>query len=339
MRNSKGPRRWASLAIGLATVTMVAACGGDDSSSSDTPAPATAATADSTAAPETTAADPRADWPEKLILGAVPSEESTALVESYSKLIQVLEEELGIPVEFFQATDYAGIIEAQIAGKVDIAQYGPFAYVIARFNDADISPIGALVDGPDEKPGYQSYGIVKAGSDITDLEGFRGKKVCFVDPGSTSGYLYPSAGLLELGIDPESDVTPVFAGGHDASVISVNNGDCDAGFAFDAMVDSVLIEAGDIAEGDITTVWKSEVIAGSPLAMQNGLPESLKAEIIRLVLEVANRDQLLADGRCTSADDCGLTDENAWGWIPVEDSFYDGVRAVCEATKSAKCEG
>jgi len=343
MRILKASRRWSALAVGFASLTMIAACGGDDSESgsSDTPAPATAAPSggDTTAAPETTAADPRADWPEKLILGAVPSEESTALVESYSKLIQVLEEELGLEVEFFQATDYAGIIEAQIAGRVDLAQYGPFSYVIARFNDADIAPIGALVDAPDEKPGYQSYGIVKAGSDITDLEGFRGKRVCFVDPGSTSGYLYPSAGLLELGIDPEADVTPVFAGGHDASVISVNNGDCDAGFAFDAMVDSVLIEAGDIAEGDITTVWKSEVIAGSPLAMQNSLPESLKAEIIRLVLEVANRDQLLADGRCTSADDCGLTDENAWGWVPVKDSFYDGVRAVCTATKSARCEG
>jgi phosphonate transport system substrate-binding protein len=337
MRISKVARRWSALVIGLALVSMIAACGGDDESSSDTPA--ASAGGDTTVAPETTAADPRADWPEKLVLGAVPSEESTALVESYSKLIEVLEEELGLEVEFFQATDYAGIIEAQIAGKVDLAQYGPFSYVIARFNDADIAPIGALVDAPDEKPGYQSYGIVKTGSDITDLEGFRGKKVCFVDPGSTSGYLDPSAGLLDLGIDPEVDVTPVFAGGHDASVISVNNGDCDAGFAFDAMVDSVLIESGDIAEGDITTVWKSEVIAGSPLAMQNGLPESLKAEITRLVLEVANRDQLLADGRCTSADDCGLTDENAWGWVVVEDSFYDGVRAVCEATKSAKCEG
>lgn len=334
MRNSKISRRCTALTIGLASITLVAACGGDDSSPPDTPAPATA-----TGAPETTAADPRADWPEKLVLGAVPSEESTALEESYSKLIQVLEEELGLEVEFFQATDYAGIIEAQIAGKVDIAQYGPFAYVIAKNNGADILPIGAIVDGPDEEPGYQSYGIVKTGSDISDLEGFRGKKVCFVDPGSTSGYLYPSAGLLELGIDPEADVTPVFAGGHDASVISVKNGDCDAGFAFDAMVDSVLIEAGDIAEGEITTVWKSEVIAGSPLAMQNSLPESLKAEITRLVLEVANRDQLLADGRCTSADDCGLTDENAWGWIVVQDSFYDGVRAVCKATKSAKCEG
>lgn len=333
MRKSSVSRRWTALVLGLATVSIVAACGSNDEGSSDTPAP------QATGAPVTTEADPRADWPKKLIMGAVPAEESTALVESYSKLIQVLEEELGLEVEFFQATDYAGIIEAQIAGRVDLAQYGPFAYVIAKFNDADISPIGALVDDPDEKPGYQAYGIVKAGSTITDLAGFAGKKVCFVDPGSTSGFLYPSAGLLELGIDPKSDVTPVFAGGHDASVISVNNGDCEAGFAFDAMVDSILIGAGDIKEGDVTTVWKSEVIAGSPIAILNTLPQSLIDEITRLVLEVANRDQLLIDGRCTSADDCGLTDENAWGWVRVDDSFYDGVRAVCTATKSAKCEG
>lgn len=335
MSRSVSVRRWVALAAAVASASALVACGGDDESTETTAAPV----AESTAAPETTAADPRADWPTKLVLGAVPSEESTALEESYSKLIQVLEEELGIEVEFFQATDYAGIIEAQIAGKVDIAQYGPFAYVIAKNNGADIVPIGAIVDGPDEKPGYQSYGIVKAGSPITKLDDFKGKKVCFVDPGSTSGYLYPSAGLLALGIDPEKDVTPVFAGGHDASVISVNNGDCEAGFAFDAMVDSVLIEQGDIKAGDIVTVWKSETIAGSPLAIQNSLPESLRAEIIRLVLEEANRDALLASGRCTNADDCGLTDENAWGWIVVEDSFYDGVRAVCEQTKSAKCDG
>ncbi len=337
------PRRRYALAALTATLALLAASCGDDAETTETTVAATAAPTESTSASaETTAAptDPKADWPDKLVLGAVPSEESTALQESYSKLIEVLERDLGIEVEFFQATDYAGIIEAQIAGKVDLAQYGPFAYVIAKFNGANIGPVGALVDAPDEKPGYQSYGIAKAdNTEINSLEDFAGKSVCFVDPGSTSGYLYPSAGLLDLGIDPETGVSPVFAGGHDASVISVNNGDCEAGFAFDAMVDSVLIEAGDIAEGDIKTVWKSEVIAGSPIAIRLDLPASLVAEISRIVLENANRDALLETGLCTDAENCGLTDENAWGWVPVEDSFYDGVRAVCELTKSAKCEG
>ena len=51
-----------------------------------------------------------------------------------------------------------------------------------------------------------------------------GKKVCFVDPSSTSGYLFPSYNLLKAGVDPKTDVTPVFAGKHDVSVQKVAAG-------------------------------------------------------------------------------------------------------------------
>jgi phosphonate transport system substrate-binding protein len=104
------------------------------------------------------------------------------------------------------------------------------------------------------------------------------------------------------------------------------------------MVDSNLIESGQIAEGEIKTVWKSEMIAGSPLAHRTTLPATLIAEIKRVVLEVVNTDNLIAAGKCTDVSDCGLTDENVWGWVAKDDSFFDGVRAVCEATKSTKCE-
>jgi phosphonate transport system substrate-binding protein len=133
-------------------------------------------------------------------------------------------------------------------------------------------------------------------------------------------------------------VTPIFAGGHDASVLAVANGDCEVGFAFDAMVDKNLIESGDIEEGEIKTVWKSEVIAGSPLAMQAGLPQTLKDEIRRVITEEANVDALVASGICDSVENCGLTDEKVWGYVYKDDSFYDGVRKVCEVTGSSKCK-
>lgn len=281
-------------------------------------------------------------WPETLVVGAVPSEESQSLIESYSLLIEELEEELGIPVEFTQATDYAGVIEGQVAERVHLAQYGPFSYVLAGFRGADLEIAGVMTDGPDIEPGYQSYGIANPASGITSIEDFAGKKVCFVDPASTSGFLYPSEGLLSAGIDPDpdstTDITPIFAGGHDASVISVANGDCDAGFAFDAMVDSILIDSGDINEGDVVTVWKSEVIAGSPMAMLGTLPADLQERIVDVVQNRVNVDSLVAAGKCTGVDDCGITDENIWGWVSKPDSFYDGVRKVCEVTGSSKCQ-
>ncbi len=326
---------------------LAAACGGDDdgeagaSAAASTTTEAPAAKAGTSAPAGSVAGDgvDRSGWPDSIVMGAVPSEESSALQESYAKLLQVIEEDLDIEVEFFQATDYAGIIEAQVAGRVDLAQYGPFSYVIAKNAGADIVPIGAIVEDPEEKPGYQSYGIARAdNASVSTLADFAGKTVCFVDPGSTSGYLYPSAGLLAEGIDPATGVKPVFAGGHDASVLAVNNGDCEVGFAFDDMVDNALIEAGDIKAGDIKTVWKSEVIAGSPIAVSNELPSTLVDELTRVILEEANQERLLERGICTDVASCGLTDENAWGWVPVDDAFYDGVRKVCEQTKSAKCE-
>jgi phosphonate transport system substrate-binding protein len=275
--------------------------------------------------------------PESLVFAAVPSEEASRLEESYRVTLEILEAELGVDIEFFQAADYAGVIEGQIAGTVDIAQYGPFSYVIATNNGAAIEPAGAMTGAPDEEPGYQSYGIAPADSEINSLEDFRGKTVCFVDPSSTSGFLYPSAGLLELGISPETDVTPVFAGGHDASGISVANGDCDAGFAFDSMVDIVLIENGDVAPGELKVVWKSEVIAGSPVAVSTELPDDLRSLIKSTFIDKVNVDWAVANGYCPSADECSLSDEEIWGYKAVDNSFYDGVRKVCEVTEAPAC--
>lgn len=329
---NRGRRRWMAAAAGFSLVLVAAACGDD----SDTETSGDGASAGGSGADGE-------DWPDELVFAAVPAEESSALTASYEKHIDILEEELGIEIEFFQATEYAGVIEGQISGRVHLAQYGPFSYVIATQQGASIEPVGAMLDvnedgEPLDEPGYQSYGIVPAGSDIQSIEDFAGKTVCFVDNASTSGFLYPSEGLLNAGIDPEDDVTPNFAGSHDASVISVANGDCDAGFAYDEMVDSIVVNAGDIEEGDVEVVWESEVIAGSPLAVSSDLPESLVEEIQRILIEQVNVDALSDAGVCTSVDDCNLTDENVWGYAEVEDAYYDGVRTVCEVTEAEACE-
>jgi phosphonate transport system substrate-binding protein len=72
--------------------------------------------------------------------------------------------------------------------------------------------------------------------------------------------------------------------------------------------------------------------------MQAQLPQSLKDEIRRIIIEDANIDALVGLGICGSRDTCDITDQNVWGFVSKPDSFYDGVRTVCEVTRSAKCE-
>ncbi|NLU61780.1 phosphate/phosphite/phosphonate ABC transporter substrate-binding protein [Rhodococcus sp. HNM0563] len=312
-------RTWSAVAVAAAAVLTLSACG--SSADEDSSAGATG----SEGAPET------------LVLASIPSEDSTSLAQEFSLIQQVIEDETGIPVEFQNATDYAAVIEAQRAGKVHIGHYGPFSYATAKDGGVPVQPLGVFADSPDEEPGYQSYAIVPAGSDIRSLEDFRGKTVCFVDPTSTSGYLYPSAGLLEAGVDPEKDVTPVFAGGHDASALAVKSGQCDAGFAFDTMVTETLVQKGDLAEGDLDVIWESEMIAASPSAVLTTLPQDLIDQLTDIYATKLNRPALVEGGYCASEQECELPEGTEYGFIPVADDFYDGVRKVCEITQSPSC--
>lgn len=320
---------WSAILPGLAAVSAVAlVLAGCGSSGSDSKALNTQG------------------FPETLTLAAVPAENSTDLKASYQPVIKLLEKETGSKVEFVQASDYAGVVEGIIADNVDLAFFGPFAYVVAGINGAKLSPLGAVIKDKGGQPGYRSYGLAKSDNkSVNGLKDFAGKRVCFVDPSSTSGFLYPSAGLIEQGVmksGSEDDISaamqPVFAGSHDASALSIVHGDCDAGFAFDTMVDKTMVAKGDLKPGQLKTVWKSDMIAGSVFAANESLgPQSID-KLKNIFTRKVNVENLEKEGFC-KGDGCRVTDERVWGVVPANNSDYDGVRHVCDVTGSAKCKG
>lgn len=273
---------------------------------------------------------------DELVFAAVPSEESTGLEQDYKPVTDMLAAETGKKIRFQKATDYAAIIEGQRAGKIDIAKYGPFSYVLAKNKGVPATAVAGQVEEQGESPGYTSYGITRPDSGIRDLADFKGKKVCFVDPTSTSGSLYPKAGLLAAGVNPETDIQPVFAGGHDSSALAVAHGDCDAGFAFESMVDRQLIEKGQLQPGQLSTVWRSEVIPGDPAVVSEDLDPGLRSKITTALRDKANSDYLRSNGFC--AGECKIGDVGGWGFSGVDDAFYNGIRKVCDATRDEQCQ-
>jgi phosphonate transport system substrate-binding protein len=356
VRFNRKSRRTTLAVISLAAVGLLGACGSDDSSSSEETTAATTATEETTAAvTETTTADPKADWPTKLTFAAVPAENAEDIASYITP--QIIGEELGIEMEFVQAADYAGVIEGMVAERVDIGSFGAFSYVIATGAGANIDVLGLWSgETPDTIGDYRSYLVVPVGSEIRKPADLAGKKVCFVDPGSTSGFLFPSAALLEVGLDPSetsTDITPIFAGGHDASALAVKNGDCDAGFAYDTMVTQQLIESGDLpgiidstgegenvneGEAALDIIWKSTPIAAPPLAVGRWLPESLQEAIREIVVTKVNVDWAVENGYCTDTENCPLSDGPFWGYLEGEDAYFDGIRELCEVTGSTKCK-
>ena len=260
-----------------------------------------------------------------LVFGVVPDSVDTET--NYQPLMDYIAAETGKTVEYHESTDYAALIEAAVAGKIDVASFSGFTYVTATNNGAAITPISSIVTAEGQEPGYYSQAIVPKGSGITDLAGFKGKKVCFVDPSSTSGYLFPSYNLLNEDIDPKTDVTPVFAGKHDVSVTKTGEGvECEAGFAEDS----------EVAKSDKVEIVAETMVPGAPIVVSDTLPEELKAQLTEILGEVTI-DQMIESG-IESADSDGFRSV-FYATVPVDDEYYDTIRDICEKTEAEQCQG
>jgi len=280
----------------------------------------------------------KANWPSKLVIAAVPSENAASMTLRYKNFVDVVQKETGLPTTFISATDYAGVIEAQVAGRADVVFYGPFSYVLAKARGAKIEAVGASVPDAIAPQGfYLSYLVAKkSNTSINSIKDVVGKNLCFVDAASTSGFLYPTAGLLKEGIQ-SSDYRSILAGGHDKSVLAVQSGTCDAGFVYDDMFDKLLPDRGLINVNDFKVVWKSGQIPNSPIAVRKDLPADLFAVLKKTILEKINKTAFVSMGLCTNEATCNVIEDATWGFRATTDARYDDIRQVCEATKSSRC--
>ncbi|KJL32393.1 phosphate/phosphite/phosphonate ABC transporter substrate-binding protein [Microbacterium azadirachtae] len=259
-----------------------------------------------------------------LVFGVVPDSVDTQT--NYQPLMDYLAKETGKKVEYHESTDYAALIEAAVAGKVDVASFSGFTYITATNAGAKLTPISSIVTKQGQEPGYYSEAIVPKGSSITSIKDFKGKKVCFVDPSSTSGYLFPSYNLLKDDIDPKTGVSPVFAGKHDVSVQKVGEGkECEAGFAEDS----------EVAKSDKVTVVDKTMVPGAPLVYNTALPKETADKVVTALKEITIDDIVKAGVKNADSDAFKAT---FYATKPVDDKYYDIIRDICDKTKADQCK-
>lgn len=251
-----------------------------------------------------------------LNLGLVPAEDPRLIITEAQPLVDKLQAALKMEVKPFVATDYNGVIEAMRAKKLDVAFFGPFSYVLA----VQVADAEAFAIAPLGKAGasYKSVIIARNDRGIRTLADLKGRTFAFVDPSSTSGHLFPKAGLLKAGYDPDAFFSRViFSGGHDASAIAVQNGKVDAAAIADGLLD-VAIERGVVKRDEVSIIWTSEAIPGAPFALRRDLSPELKKRIIAAFGEL--KDIPWGKQTITRFD-------------PVTDSAYDVVRDAAKLLK------
>jgi phosphonate transport system substrate-binding protein len=225
--------------------------------------------------------------PTTLRVGIIPNVSPETQRAQYEPFQQYLAGRLNVKVELFVATDYAGVVEALVAKRVDLAYLGGLTYAQAA-EQANVTPLVTEIDLETGTPKYLSAVVVRADAPhrtIRDLLDSRAR-FAFGDPSSTSGSLYPRIMLVEAGarydaadltkMDPLSSV--VFTGGHDAAAQAVVNGSADAA-GLELRILRRLERKGSVKMGALRVIETREVM-GYPWVIRDGLGAQPRQAIV-----------------------------------------------------------
>jgi phosphonate transport system substrate-binding protein len=332
------------LGLGAALLSTVVMGGGAAIAQDATPAPVK--TYDKT------------DWPSELNCGLFGGDDAEGALRDNEPLADYLSNYLGIPMEYTVGTSYNAVIESMRAGHTNCGTVGPFSYILA-VQEAGAEAVAVEVYANDEnpvydptlRPAYFSVISVKKGSGIDSLDDLKGKTFSFVDPASTSGFLIPSSEFHAVGIDPENDMTTIFAGSHPTSAIALWNDKVDGaastettlvnlakegqidycGFAdgktgVDRTPEEIKAVYDACPDGSIVAIAYSSPIPNTPFAVKSDLPESLKQAIKDALLDIRNHPDLIAQTKTWYIDP---NIEYNLG-LPHLDNYYDPLREVAK---------
>lgn len=244
-----------------------------------------------------------AEQPKELNLGILGGQNATQQIGDNQCVKDFLDKELSVDTKLRNSSDYSGVIQGLLGGKVDVVlSMSPASYASVYINNPKaVDIVGLAVDDKDQSRGYYSVVIVKADSPYKKLEDLKGKPFGFADPDSTSGFLIPNQTFKQqFGGTADnkynnffSSVT--FSGGHEQDILGVLNnqfagavtrtsmvGDYNSGYSVGAFNRLIRMDHPDLMK-QIRIIWKSPLIPNGPILVSNSLPADFKAKVVTAI--------------------------------------------------------
>lgn len=251
-----------------------------------------------------------------LQFGITPVLGAAAMHEDFDPLAEYLTNVLGCRVVLYVAADYGDLRVQMERGAVDIGSFSPFAYVDAARGGRIRILVQSLIRG---SASYRGIIVVRGDSGLERISDLRGKRFAFVDRKSASGYVYPRALLVRMGLDPDRYFgAVVFAGDHNRVIQSVLDGASDGGATYD---DALRVAASSgVRVGDLKVIARTDLIPHDAIAVRSDLDPRLARQLKAALIAMTQTD----DGRRIFAESRkGLS-----GFAAASDSAFDSVRAV-----------
>jgi phosphonate transport system substrate-binding protein len=271
-----------------------------------------------------------------IIMALAPSATTQELIASGEDIAKQLTDITGYTIKTTVPNSYGALVEAMGSGNAHIGWLPPFAYVIAKEKGYAEVGLATVRFGADHygsqfianvDSGFTSYFDEATGKNTADaataMAQFDGKKPCWTDPLSSSGYVIPSGYVLQTGIKIQA---AAFVQGHPTVVRALYaKGICDFGATFvDARTSSALqADLPDVME-KIVVIWRTDpIIPNDNVSFATNLPADVRQKLVDAMLQL-------------SGTEAGKTALQSVYQIEalkvVDDTFYDEFRVYLEAS-------
>lgn len=255
-----------------------------------------------------------------IVWAYVPSGDVNKISSGAQAVADLLHAQTGLYFKTFVATDYVGVIEAMKAKppKAQMASLATAAYILAA--DQKVAQ-AALVSVRNGSAFYNGEIITRADSGIKSLKDLKGKTFARPDPISASGWIIPSLMLKAAGINPDTDLKVMDAGGHPGVATAVYTGQADAGACFVDARANIQKDHPDVME-KVVVLAQSQNIPNDGVQFSPSVPQAMRDKIVDALLAIIKTPEGTA------------AINTAYQWTALEkhdDSFYDPFRQVLQA--------
>jgi phosphonate transport system substrate-binding protein len=256
--------------------------------------------------------------------GVIPVETQTSTTRTMDGFLKHAEKETGAKWELYTATDYSGVMNALIAGQINLAWLSGFSYCQTYMDSkGGVEPLVAASE-PDGSMGYNAVVVVRADSPYKTIEDLKGKVVARTDPLSGSGYLIPTAAFRAMGKPVDEYFRSPLSGGHPQSVLGVLKGTYDAAFTWTSKNDNIgnlraMMNQGLLKREEIRIIWTSAPLPSPPVVIRKDIPPEMRADMEKLFVHLKDVDMKLAES---------VAQGRTGGMVPVKHRDYE---LMCQA--------
>lgn len=181
---------------------------------------------------------------------------------------------IGAKLDLAVANDWAGVSTALANQQIDVAQLGPWGYVLAR-NRGEAQAINMLlIEG---RPYYKAIIVARPELKISRFpEDAKGLSMQMLDVGSTTGWMVPTYFFRkQKGIEPKTFFGRYAEGASAAAAqMAVASGQVDLATGWDTHRNT-MIRNGQLAANANRVVWESEQLPNEPVVVRRGFDPAL----------------------------------------------------------------